>query len=126
MGKSLLSVNGHKAMNYLLKTVFEKDHEFIPVSDPFEAMHTLRTRRNIDVLIVDVDFQPQQNWELVQHIKTSKLYNIPVIILATENSELLNEKCLRFEIDEIFFKPFNPVDLITAIRTIASPQLSPA
>lgn len=120
MSKSILSVNGNKAMNYLLKTILEKDFQFVPVNDVFHGMHHLKTNKRVDVLVVDLDYQPQQNWELIEHIKSSRLYQIPVIVLATENTELLRQKCYELEVDEIFFKPFNPVDLIAAIKNTVS------
>jgi len=70
--------------------------------------------------VVDLDYQPQQSWELIEHIKSSRLYQIPVIVLATENTEILRQKCYELEVDEIFFKPFNPVDLIAAIKNTVS------
>lgn len=116
MSKSILSINGNKAMNYLLQTLLSKEYHFVPASDVFQGVHSLRTNRKISVLIVDLDFQPQQSWELIEHIKSSKLYDIPVVVLATENTETLRQKCYEYEVDEIFFKPFNPVDLIAAIK----------
>lgn len=125
MSKSILSVNGNRAMNYLLQTILREEFEFVPVNDVFQAMHKLKTNRNISSLIVDIDFHSQQGWELIEHIKSSRLYRIPVIVLATENTEILRQKCYECEVDEIFFKPFNPVDLIAAISsTISSAVLS--
>lgn len=107
-------------MNYLLKTILEKEYQFVPANDVFHGMHQLKTNKGISILVVDLDFQAQQSWELIEHIKSSKLYHVPVIVLATENTELLRHKCYELEIDEIFFKPFNPVDLIAAIRNTVS------
>jgi DNA-binding response OmpR family regulator len=120
MSRSILSVNGNKAMNYLLKTILEQEYQFVPANDVFQGMHYLRANRKISALVVDLDFQPQHSWELIEHIKSSKLYQVPVIVLATENTEVLRQKCYEFEVDEIFFKPFNPVDLIAAIRNTIS------
>ena len=118
MTKSILSVNGNKAMNYLLQTIFEKDFEFIPVSDVYQGLHQLRSNRKIKAILVDVDFQGQQSWELIEHIKSSMLFQVPVVVLTTANSEAIRQKCYEYEIDEIFFKPFNPVDLITAVKSM--------
>ena len=72
-----------------------------------------------------MDFQPQQSWDFIQHIKSSKLYKIPVIVLVTDNTEVVKQKSYEFELDEIFFKPFNPVDLIAAIQNLTTaPMLS--
>ena len=35
-----------------------------------------------------------------------------------DNWATLRQKCYEFEVDEIFFKPFNPVDLIAAIKSM--------
>jgi CheY-like chemotaxis protein len=118
MSKSILSINGNKAMNYLLQTILEKEYRFVPAKDVFQGMHHLRTNRKISAIVVDLDSQTQQSWELIEHIKSSKLYKIPVIVLTTENTETLREKCYEFEVDEIFFKPFNPEDLIAAIASV--------
>src|SRR5215831_1657102 len=103
MSKSILSVSGHKAMNFLLQTIFEKDYHFLAVSDVFQGMQQLKLDRQIGTLIVDVDFQPQQSWELIQHIKSSKLYKVPVIVLATQNNDTVKQKSYELGLDEIFF-----------------------
>lgn len=118
MRKSILSVNGNRAMNYLLQTILERAYQFVPAPDVFQGMHHLKTNKSISALVVDLDFQPQQSWELIEHIKSSKLYRIPVIVLTTDNNETLRQKCYEFEVDEIFFKPFNPEDLIAAIKSM--------
>lgn len=120
MSKSILSVNGNRAMNYLLKTILEKEYQFVPANDVFQGMHYLRNNKEIGVLIVDLDYQPQQGWELIEHIKSSRLYQMPVVVLATDNTELLRQKCYELEVDEIFFKPFNPEDLIAATKNTIS------
>jgi DNA-binding response OmpR family regulator len=111
-------------MNYLLQTILKKDYRVVPVSDVYQAMHQLRTNEEICCLIVDLDFYPQQSWEFIEHIKSSKLHYYPVIVLGTENTEILRQKCYEYEVDEIFFKPFNPVDLIAAIGSTVSETLS--
>ncbi|GAC1418058.1 MAG: hypothetical protein NVS1B13_10450 [Flavisolibacter sp.] len=120
MSKSILSVNNNRAMNFLLQTIFEKEYKFIPTLDVFHATHQLKSAQNISAIIIDIDFQSNQGWDLIQHIKSSKLFNIPVIVLTSLNSEDLKQKCYEFEVDEIFFKPFNPVDLIAAVKSVVS------
>ena len=120
MSKSILSVNGSKAMNYLLKTILEKEFQFVPTPDVFQAVHLLRYNESISAMIVDLDFHPQQAWDLIEHIKSSKMFQLPVIVLTTENNDVLRQKCYEYEVDEIFFKPFNPLDLIAAIKSMMS------
>lgn len=118
MSKSIVSVNGNKAMNYLLQTILETEYEFVPAFDVFQAVRHMKSNSEVCAIIIDLDYQPQQGWELIEHIKSSILYRIPVIVLTTENDETLRQKCYMFEVDEIFFKPFNPLDLIAAIKSM--------
>src|SRR5688500_7110992 len=118
MRKNILSVNGNIAMNYLLQTVCEEEYHFTPVADVFEGLMLLQGSKKYNVLIVDVDYQTEQSWGLIQHIKSSKLHRVPVIVLTTENNENVSKKSIELGIDEVFFKPFNPVDLIAAIKSI--------
>jgi DNA-binding response OmpR family regulator len=118
MSKSILSVNGNQAMNYLLQTIFQNEYQFIPVPDVYDGMYQLKMNKNIRLLIVDVDFETAQSWELIQHIKTSRLFQIPVIVLTSTNDEEVKNRCYDLGIDDIFFKPFNPVDLVAAVKTL--------
>jgi len=105
-------------MHYLFQTIFRDEYRLIPVQDVFGGMHQLKTNKDIELLIIDVDYEPEQSWEMVQHIKTSKLYDIPVVILTSTNDELVKSKCYDLGIDEVFFKPFNPVDVIAAVKSL--------
>jgi CheY-like chemotaxis protein len=119
MSRSIISVNGSKAMNFLLRTTLEKDFAFYSVSDAFQAMHRIRTGSMPTLLIVDTDFHTQQCWDFIQHIKSSKLYRLPVVVLSSMNDDLLHRKCYEYEVDEVFIKPFNPEDIALAVQSIA-------
>ena len=118
MSKKILSVNGNKAMSYLLQTIFKKQFELVPVTDVLEAMYHLKTDNGIELLIVDVDYDPKKSWELIQHIKTSRIFNVPVVVLATSNTEVIEKNCYEYNIEETFFKPFNPAELINAVKAM--------
>jgi DNA-binding response OmpR family regulator len=115
MTKSILSLSGNRAMSYLLETIINKEFNFIAVENVFQATQKLRVYQNIKFLIVDIDFQPQ-SWSLIQHIKTSKLYNLPIIVLSSDNNADVRNKCYEFGVDEIFFKPFDPLDIVASIK----------
>ena len=120
MSKRILSVGGNEAMNYLLHTIFKREYNLVPLKDVYEAIYQLKTSNHTDLMIVDVDFQAKQNWELIQHVKTSKMLNLPVIVLATNKTDEVEKNCYEYNVDEIFFKPFNPMDLILAVKTTTS------
>ena len=104
-------------MNFLLQTIFKKEYEFVPVTDVFHAMHHLKQDKNIELIIVDVDYESAKSWELIQHIKTSRLYSLPIVVLATDNTELIKRNCYEYNIEETFFKPFDPMDLVNAVKS---------
>ena len=118
MSKSILSVNGNKAMNYLLQTILEKEYDFVPAFDVFQAVRQMKTNKDICALIVDLDYQPQQSWEFINHIKTSKLFGVPVMVLTSQNTPLIEQKCYESAVDEIFVKPFDPVEMIASVKNI--------
>ena len=122
MSKSILSVCGNRAMNYLLQTVFEKNYRLIHVPDVFQAMFLLRSEKQVQAIIIDLDYDAQQGWELIEHIKTSRLYSVPVIVLSTDTGTDLKDKCFELGVDDMFFKPFYPVDLMAAVSS-SSPFL---
>jgi DNA-binding response OmpR family regulator len=118
MSKRILSINGNKAMHYLLQTIFKNEFQVLAVMDVYKGMHILKTDNEVDLLIVDVDFEAEQSWEMIHHVKTSRLYEVPVIVLTTSNTDTIKNKCYELGIDEVFFKPFNPVDLIAAVKSL--------
>ena len=115
MNRTILSVNGNKPMNYLLQTVLSTRYDFIPVDDVFAAMNQLKRRTEIEAIIIDVDYSAQENWDFIQHVKTSGLYQKPVIVLTSDKSNRMGEKMAREKVYDFFFKPFSPPDLVRTI-----------
>ena len=105
-------------MHYLFQTIFKDEFKLIPVKDVISGMYHLRTNKNVELIIIDIDHEQEQSWEMIHHIKTSKLYDLPVIILTSNNNDTVRNKCYELGIDEVFFKPFNPVDLIAAVKSL--------
>lgn len=116
---SILSINGNRSMNILLQTVLAKRHKLILVSDAFQAMYQLKHYPNIDLIIVDMDYQTQENRDFIDHVQTSCLYAKPVIVLSSnktdsEAGELLTEA----QVYHCFTKPFNPLELVRCINEL--------
>ena len=116
MSTSILSINSNKPMNYLLQTVLSERYNMIPVSDVFQGMHEIKKRKVIELIIIDVDYHTEENWDFIQHIKTSGLYqDIPVIVLITDESKRTSGKLTEAKVDNFFYKPFSPLDIIRTI-----------
>ena len=100
-------------MTYLLKTVLSTKYSFIPAADVFEGMHELRKRKEVDLIIVDLDYKPQESLDFIHHIKSSWIYQSPIIILASDKK--ISHKVPEGEVDTFFYKPFSPIDLLQAV-----------
>lgn len=81
MNNVVLSINADKAMTFVLESVIEKEFEVITVEDVYAATTQLKKRLNIKVIIVDVDNTQKNVWDFIHHVKTSKFYLKPIILL---------------------------------------------
>lgn len=118
MSRTVLNINSNKAMNYMLETVLSRKYKIISVSDVFQAMQQLKKNEAIELIVVDVDFDTVENWEFIQHIKSSCIYNRPVIMLTSDKSLSAANKATESGVDYFFQKPFSPVDLIKTIDAL--------
>lgn len=124
MARSILCINGNSSMNFLLQTVLSGKYSTFLTSDVYQGMDQLRKRENIDVIIVDVDYHTQENWDFIQHIKTSGLYQNTSIIVLTSDYESHNEKTAGSFVDTFFYKPFSPMEMVRSIDDMMVSQYS--
>lgn len=111
MRKSILSINGNKSMNFLLQTVLSTRYNLIPVSDVFQGMNELKRNPEIELIIIDVDYNSQENADFIQHIKTSGLYQGTPIVALTSNDKVQNNPLLAIHVNKFFHKPFSPQEM---------------
>ncbi len=119
MSKTILSVNSNKSMNYLLNTIITRQHQFIPVTDIYSAMKELKKNNNISVVLLDIDMHIEESLDFIHHLQTSSLFNVAVVTLTSDKSGSL-KKILEADlgIHELFYKPFNPVDILKSIDKV--------
>jgi DNA-binding NtrC family response regulator len=110
----ILSISESTSMNYLIKTVLSPKFESISASNVFDAVSILKLKRNIYMTIVDVDHHTSESFDFINHISTSSLYKIPVIVLYSLQLELL-EKHIEGNYYRAFLKPFSPIHLLESI-----------
>ncbi len=103
-------------MNYLLKTTFSNNYSLIPASDIFSGISKLKTTKNIDLFIIDADFETQESIDFIKFVSHSSLYSKPFLVLFSDQK--LIEKFGKQFRPQYFIKPFDPVELITAARQI--------
>jgi len=119
MKKQILAIDDSKAIRFLLQTVLGKEYNVITVPDGYSAMYYLSHRQTPDLIIADPQLPDMENWELIQQLSSSGMYgDIPLIVLSGLEKKETELKCLEYGIVKYFVKPFNPVDLMTAISDL--------
>ena len=75
------------------------------------------------MIIADPQLPDMENWELIEQLASSGIYNsIPLLVLSGMSKEETESKCLEFGVSKYFLKPFNPVDLVLAINELIENQ----
>jgi CheY-like chemotaxis protein len=119
MKKLILAVDDSKAIRYLLQTVLGQDYHVVTVPDGFSAVYYLSNRAQPDFIIVDPQLPDMENWELIQQLSTSGMHGaIPVLVLSGLAQQETELKCMEYGVVRFFMKPFNPIELLDAVRDL--------
>jgi CheY-like chemotaxis protein len=118
MKRSILSINGNKPFNYILKTVLSERHSVTVASDPISGLRFMKTSADVDLIIIDMDLHQDEAFDFIRYIKTSLIYSKPVVMLSSADAEEVVPELDGFEIHQFFKKPFSPVDLVQAVDSI--------
>ena len=124
MIRNILSIG--QSMNYLLETALSNSYELITVEDVFHGMHMLKQNKEIDLIIIDIDFQTKEAIDFILHIHSSRLYKQRVFALVSTLNYLSYESVLNRCVHGHFKKPFNPIELVKAINKTNVSMLSPS
>ena len=124
MKKKVLIIDASKAIRFLLQTVLGSDYEVLTANDGCSAMYLLSKRVLPDLIITDPQLPDLSDWELIEQLSESMLFNhIPVIVLSSLNQEETRKRCEEYGVINYFNKPFNPLILLTSIQKISDKQL---
>lgn len=119
MKKQILAVDDSKAIRFLLQTVLGKEYQVVTVPDGCAAMYWLSKRNFPHLIIADPQLPDMENWELIQQLSSSGIYNsIPVVALSGLSKSETELKCMEYGVQKFFLKPFNPVELVTAVNEL--------
>jgi DNA-binding NtrC family response regulator len=116
----VLVVSANQSICYVFQVLFSSRFKILCAEEGLTG-HRLLKSQHPGVLIIDLDFNTEDNVEFIKYILSSRLHSVPVMVLSTdENVEARfgNEKDLYF-----FQKPFNPIHLMEhAEQLIKHPQ----
>lgn len=110
-------------MSYLLQTVISDSYNIVTVPDVFTGMDEIRRDDEIGLVIVDTDFVEKENWDFIEHISSSGLYQKPVIVLTSDPSKKMNDIMAEFKVKDLFLKPFSPPELMRKIEKVMAEEV---
>ena len=95
----------------IIKILEKKGFEAVEASNGVEALTTLNTNNDIDIILLDIVMPVMNGIEFLKQIRTdSKYMDIPVIILTTDDTK--KEETLTYGANDIIIKPVSPVNLL--------------
>src|SRR5688500_20389238 len=101
----ILAVDDSKAMRYLLQTVLGKKYQVVTASDAASAMYWLSQKNFPNVILANAQLRDTADWEFVEYLKSSFLYNdIPTIILSSLEKKEVEQKCAQYNVEQIFIE----------------------
>lgn len=118
MNKAVLSLNINKTQNALMNEIISEKFDLVEFTDVFEATTELKKRKDIKVIIVDIEHADTDYLNFVYHVKTSKFYNKPMLILTSYHNSTLNERLKDVQVECLIYKPFSPMEVVRFIEKI--------
>lgn len=116
MKKRILAIDDSKAIRFLLQTLLGKNYQVITAADGCSAINWLSQNDLPDLIIADPQLPDMQNWELIEQLSSSGMYeSIPMIVLSALGTAETEQKCSELNISAYFTKPFNPEDLLKVV-----------
>jgi CheY-like chemotaxis protein len=117
--KKILIVDDEVSVLRLLEFIL-KD-EYLPVikQSGIDALSSLNNGEIPDLIISDMEMPFFNGVDFIRSLKTSGYFrNIPVIILSGSDSPENIKAKIPFLVNGIMVKPFNPINLKDAIRSL--------
>jgi DNA-binding response OmpR family regulator len=119
MRKEILVVDPSKAIRFMLHTILRKHYKVTSVADGVSAIYSLRKHAAPDLIIMNPSLSDFPEWELVKYLKGSHLYSsIPVMVLCDKSDEMASSNVIKYTVEELFVKPFNPLKLLESVDTM--------
>ena len=119
MKMNVLLVDQNEAISFLIKTLLEKDFDTCHVNDGYFAVKAFASNKLFDLVIISIDSLDDDNFQLLQHIKSSSLLSdIPLLVLAGAHNKELEKACRKTGIADYIEKPFDPIIFLEKIRQL--------
>lgn len=114
-----MTIGNSNAMSYLMTTVLGKDFSVTSVNSYKDALSHLRVDLNKDVIILDIPDTDSDNFELLEHMNSSSLFNnIRTVVISNSDDETLKNRTVELGASLFLTKPFDPVYLSDRVKAL--------
>jgi DNA-binding NtrC family response regulator len=119
MNLSVLNVNGNRPMCELFQTILNKKYNVMEAGNVYDAARTIKKRPDVKVILIDIDKEVKEKLEFIHHVHSSTLYRVSFVLFTGSKDNRLYEQLKLAGKSSLFYKPFNPDEVIRHIDELA-------
>jgi DNA-binding response OmpR family regulator len=101
-----------------LSVVLEREGYEADVADDGNVGIEMLQKNDYDLLVIDIHLPYRSGLELIKFVRSDQGKDTPVIILTAFSDNQMQRQAGELGISDYIVKPFNPVDLVTKIKSI--------
>lgn len=119
-GKKVMVIDDEPAIHKLLQTILEHEgFQIMGLEERKETRETV-TKRKPDVIILDIMMPEVDGFQILKMLKEDEeTKDIPVLILTVRSLQEDREKAMALGADLYMTKPFQPAELVEAVKSLA-------
>ena len=120
--KTILIVDDSEMMQFLMKSILEKDYEIVTKNDGQDALAYLRQGSHPDLILLDMLMPKMNGRTFARHVNSDPRYGkIPIIFITTMDSTMLINSFKAMGVVDYIVKPFVDNDLLAKVKDILKP-----
>jgi two-component system alkaline phosphatase synthesis response regulator PhoP/two-component system response regulator VicR len=121
--KKILVIDDEPAVHRLLQIILEDEGFHIVGLDESEETRRSISKGKPDLIILDIMMPELDGFDVLRMLKgDEETQDIPVIILSARNRREDMDKAKKLGADIYLTKPFQPTELLKAVRSVGSSQ----
>ena len=101
-----------------LTVVLEREGFIADVAEDGNEGMELLQKNDYDLLVIDIHLPYRSGLELIKYVRSDQGKDTPVIILSAFSDNQMQRQAGELGINSYIVKPFNPIDLVTRIKSI--------
>lgn len=101
-----------------LAVILEREGFEVDIAEDGNVAMDFLARNDYDLLVMDIHLPYRSGLELVKYVRSDQGKDTPAIVLTAFSDPQMQRQARELGISGYIVKPFNPVDLISKIKSI--------